>query len=89
MAVSLAELHQHVSIIAQDPDARLKLEEMLKGDGMGGAKFGNVDDWLKNIKVEQPAGGVFGAKGGKKTAPAPDDVEQLLGDDLVKDHDEL
>ena len=72
----------------QDPDARQKLEDMLKGD-MGGGKFGNVDDWLKNIKVEQPAGGDAGGRGGRRSAPLPDDVDELLGDDLVKNHDEL
>ena len=73
---------------AQDPDARLKLEEMLKKD-MSGGKFANmnVDDWLKNIRVERP-GGNAGAGSGKKPAMA-DDVDELLGDDLVKDHDEL
>ena len=74
---------------AQDPDARQKLEEMLKSD-MGGGKFQNmnVDEWLKNIRVERPGGEAGGGGSGKKAAAA-DNVDELLGDDLVRDHDEL
>ena len=74
--------------MAQDPDARSKLEDMLKGSG---AKFGNMEDWMKNIKVEQPAGGAAGGSGGSKSrsAPARSEEDDLLGDDLLKDHDEL
>ena len=85
------QCHHPTGESAQDPDARLKLEEMLKGGGgIGGGKFGsmNVDDWLKNIRVERPGGAAGdGSSGGKKAAT--DDVDELLGDDLVKDHDEL
>ncbi len=60
---------------------------MLKGSG---AKFGNMEDWMKNIKVEQPAGGDAGGSGGRsRSAPARSEEDDLLGDDLLKDHDEL
>ncbi len=66
---------------------------MLKGGGggMGGGKFGsmNVDDWLKNVRLERPGGAAGDGSGGGKKAAATDDVDELLGDDLVKDHDEL
>jgi len=54
---------------------------MLKGSG---AKFGNMEGWMKNIKVEQPAGGDAGG-----SAPARSEQDDLLGDDLLEDHDEL
>ena len=77
--------------LTQDPENRKKLEDLLRNSaGAQGAKFTNVEDMLKNIRTAQGAEGTAGGEASRKPARSgrdPDD--DILGDDLLGDHDEL